>query len=537
MFALIASEDQALVKVTRASKQAMEAAGVSDPIALNGPGDSVQFDTLLNNKIAKDSASCFNVLNEYVNYRGDEYIEELYKSFELLSSITTNYLRANAESSDAIRGKFYIQLGNVISLLDIEEIHKFVTEVEPIRIPPSLQPTFNMSVETDGLGTRNQTYIIPDYTNLMALIVILKAVYGPISELISGNPDHLKEHKELQMLDILKLQEIFKHESFQKLKAYVYAIVDRTFDKEKIADVKILSTRLSLESIKESFLARSIFGKIITLNQLADPTDSDIVKSIYRDINSKIKNSGGPAEAIRNKSRPSDSEDKSDEQESVVESYRIATEVPPGISEEFNWATDTVDKIVAQMKHVNQILNPDDIATGMRMASRFGPGDITHTHLNIIAPLFKTLLHPDALKYLRLNNILNLIAVGYGILRAYNVLPLAYLLVSKREIGDMDELSISTNISNAKVKGYREDELATYYSSRDKSTKGEIGDLVILRWVNSNYLEIYKHTWIPPVELNIGIKDMLTSTLRNTLVDMLIENERRIINGGISVSL
>lgn len=528
MFIIQSSNVQALVRVFRASSQAMQDAGVKDFSLLSQPGDVVQFDTLLSNKVARDAIGCFSVLNRYVHYRGDEYIEQLFREYEIISSITLNYLRANEQAADALKTKFTHQLDKIVEVLDIDNIHHYLTKVEGIKIPSGVNENFNVNMVTDGTGTREQTYIRDDYEWLMALMVILKAIYGPVAELISGNPDHLKEFKDLQMLDLLKLQEIYQHHSFKKLRSYVTAVVDRAFDKEKVSDVRILSTKLSLDAIRESYLAKSLFTKIIVIDQAEQDDKKNIVTHIFKDVNSNIKNGGSSGGDIKHKSRPSDSEERNDpEQESVIESYRIATEVPPGIQEEFNWATDTVDKILNQLPHLND-LKPEDIKTGMSLASSLAPGDISNLHLSIMAAIFKPILYPKALKYLRYQQILNLVAVAYATFKAYNVAPLAYIIVSKKELTDNMQMDMFTNISATKAKGYREDELSKFYPMREKTPNGEEGNLDILRWINSMYKEIFKHTWLIPTSLNIGIKDMLVPTMRNILVDYIVENERRI---------
>ena len=528
MFVLQANTDQALGRVFRASSTAMRDAGVTDYTLLSQPGDVVQFDTLLNSKAARESGNCFSVLNKYCKYRGDDFIEQLFKEYEVMSSITLNYLRANDSAADAIKTKFINQLDNITALLDIDAIYNFMMNVEGIHIPPGVNDTFNNNMLTDGTGTREQTYIRSDYEWLMPLIVVLKAIYGPVAELITGNPDHLKEHKELQMLDILKMQEIYQHHAFKKLRQYVYAVVDRAFEKEKVVDLRILSNRLSLDAIRENYLSRSLFGKIILMDQEEKDDRRNIVTYIFKEVNSNIKSGSGGDGNIRHKTRPSDSEERNDpEQESVIESYRIATEVPPGIQEEFNWATSTVDRILHQLPHLKDI-NESDVKQGMRLAATLAPGDISNLHISLMSAIFKPMIFPKALKYLRYTQILNLVAVAYATFKLYGIDPLAYVIVSKRELADGSQMDMFTNISATKAKGYREDELAKYYSMRERTNNGDEGPLDILRWINATYKEIFKYTWIIPSELNMGVKDMLVPTLRNLLVDYIIENERRI---------
>lgn len=529
------ANDYTGIKVYRNTESALKAEGVTSFEQLQEPGNSIRFDTLMNVKTGKEATEAFNVLNGYVKYRGDSFIEELYRAYEIISSLTQAYLIAPESQADAIRNKFVIQLGNIIRLLDIDEIHKYITTVKPIPIPPNLKANFNTALETDGLGTRDQTYIVEDYVWLMALIVIFKATYGPLAEFIHGNPDHLKEYKEIQMLDLLKQQAIYKHISFQKLKAYISAIVDRTFEKDKITDIRIISSRLSLEMIKEFYLSKGIFGKIITMNQMEDTEKFDIVKYLYKDVNSKIRNPGAGNDAIRSKNKPTESSTELEDKESVIESYRISTEIPPGMAVEFNWAVGSGEFIVKQLpKGIKDHLDPNDIKLGLEIASRFLPNEVTKTHMMLFGTIFKRILDCRGIDYLQLDNVKNMIGIGFAVLKSYGLLPLAYLLVSKRIAGNNGgSIDFSLNINSTKAKGYREDELEELYPFKHQEVKGKeviLGDLKVLDWVHAIYLEIFKYNWQPPVELKIGIRDMLVPTLRNCLIDFLIINERK-VNG------
>ena len=522
------------VYVVRATSDALKAANVTDYENIKLPGYNIIFNTELKIKNARESLVAFNLLNEYVHWRGDEYIEELYRGYEKLYNLSLEYTMANDKDSDAIKSNFCMQLTNVINLLDINMIHKYITEVHRLVKPVIIKDEFDMQVETDGLGTKNQTYITEEYYWLMALITIFKATYGPLAQLVYGSSDNAKKHPELQMLDILRQQPLAKHFSFIKLRVYVATIVEKTFDKDKIGDHRVLSTQLSRDVIPMYYLSKAMFSKMIVLDQLEDPnaSDFDIVRYLYRDVNSKIKNdSGNSSEAIRNKNKPNEAEVDGEDKESVIESYRIATDVPPGIAVEMNWATKTVDRILKQLPmKVREVITDDNLRMCIQLSGTFTPDAITNIHLTILGTLFKSIIDPRGLKYLQAVSIYNMIAIGYAILVGIDNKPLAYMLVSRRTASLEDStMNIASNLNAAKAKGYRDEELSKLYPERYiDSTKGDEkpGDLVILDWVSNRYIEMNKYNWITPSILGVGVKDILISTLKNKLVDFLIDNEQ-----------
>lgn len=531
------------IYVVRATKEKLKEAN-GNLREIKDPGYLTVFNTELGVRNVKEIDRAFSVLNNYVQWRGDEYIEKLYREYETISNLANDYTIASDVESDAIKAKFTIELTKIIDMLDSNSIYDFISVVQPLEIPAVIKSEFDTTMVTDGVGSRDQTYIEEDYKQLMVLIVIFKAITGPLAQMIFSTDDGSKKMPDLQMLDMIRQQPIAQGAGFKKLAAYVRSTVEKVFDKEKTGESKVLSFQLPREEIPMYYLAKIIFNKILLMDQ-ADSTNKDIVRQIYGTISSGIKSIGNSNDTIRNKNKPSESETETEDKESVIESYRLATDVTPGIAEELNWATETVDKILKQLPpKVRELCTDDNIKLGMSLAATFTPDKITNTHINILGPIFKNIIDPRGLLYLKANSIFNLIAVGYAILIGMKAFPLAYALVSKRISGmEADSVHyIATNINSTKAKGYREEELEKYYPSRkvvvgkrseddsksDKSDQQEYpGDLVILDWVSSMGLEINKYNWLVPSILNVGVKDIIVSTISNVLIDFLIENEQR----------
>ena len=403
------------IYVVRATKEKLKEAN-GNLREIKDPGYLTVFNTELGVRNVKEIDRAFSVLNNYVQWRGDEYIEKLYREYETISNLANDYTIASDVESDAIKAKFTIELTKIIDMLDSNSIYDFISVVQPLEIPAVIKSEFDTTMVTDGVGSRDQTYIEEDYKQLMVLIVIFKAITGPLAQIIFSTDDGSKKMPDLQMLDMIRQQPIAQGAGFKKLVAYVRSTVEKVFDKEKTGESKVLSFQLPREEIPMYYLAKIIFNKILLMDQ-ADSTNKDIVRQIYGTISSGIKSIGNSKDTIRNKDKPSESETETEDKESVIESYRLATDVTPGIAEELNWATETVDKILKQLPHkVRELCTDDNIKLGMSLAATFTPDKITNTHINILGPIFKNIIDPRGLLYLKANSIFNLIAVGYAIL-------------------------------------------------------------------------------------------------------------------------
>ena len=243
------------IYVVRATKEKLKEAN-GNLREIKDPGYLTVFNTELGVRNVKEIDRAFSVLNNYVQWRGDEYIEKLYREYETISNLANDYTIASDAESDAIKAKFTIELTKIIDMLDSNSIYDFISVVQPLEIPAVIKSEFDTTMVTDGVGSRDQTYIEEDYKQLMVLIVIFKAITGPLAQMIFSTDDGSKKMPDLQMLDMIRQQPIAQGAGFKKLVAYVRSTVEKVFDKEKTGESKVLSFQLPREEIPMYYLAR-----------------------------------------------------------------------------------------------------------------------------------------------------------------------------------------------------------------------------------------------------------------------------------------
>ena len=171
------------IYVVRATKEKLKEAN-GNLREIKDPGYLTVFNTELGVRNVKEIDRAFSVLNNYVQWRGDEYIEKLYREYETISNLANDYTIASDVESDAIKAKFTIELTKIIDMLDSNSIYDFISVVQPLEIPAVIKSEFDTTMVTDGVGSRDQTYIEEDYKQLMVLIVIFKAITGPLAQMI-----------------------------------------------------------------------------------------------------------------------------------------------------------------------------------------------------------------------------------------------------------------------------------------------------------------------------------------------------------------
>lgn len=463
--------------------------------------------------LAKEES--YNIVNEIIQYKGDDFLEELFSKYERILTLITAY--KFKEDEENMR-KIKRLLANLITFIDTDFIHEYITKIKPISIPSRLPENFDKQNEIDGIGSEDQTYTKSSYLDLITLIIIMKFIYPLIEEIFKCLEDNKRNFLNMQMLDFLKEFSICQLPGFIKLQKYINKILSGIPDDE--INIKVLTIKLSENLIPVHYLSELLFGKMI----FSDLEDGEkIVTSIYGDIQTKLKNNGDSANRIRNKTKPRESEDSNVDKGSVMESFRQSTKVTKGKQTELNFVTGNMDILLKQRKFD---IDLNDVDYAVKTLKDFQKEDLSIIHLNLLSCFTTWVYSAKGLKYTEFEPIKNLLAVSYAILKKVKCEPIAYIMLSKKILRlEDEEFDIHLNFETNQIKGYREDELINLCSIKriisERNKKGEIKyEYVILSWINDTAEAIKGTKWIPPI--GVSVSDILVPDLKSKLADALI---------------
>lgn len=458
---------------------------------------------------------CYDIVNEIIAYKGDEFLEELYERYERILTLIASYRFKDDEES---MRKIKRLLAGLIAFINTDFIYEYISKIKPIEIPARLPDSFDKQNEIDGIGSEDQTYTKKCYLDLVTLIIIMKFIYPIIEEIFKCLEDNKKNFLSMQMLDFLREFNICQLPGFIKLQKYINKILSGIPDDE--INIKVLTIKLSENLIPVHYLSELLFGKMI----FSDLEDGEkIVTSIYGDIQTKLKNNGDSANRIRNKTKPRESEDSNVDKGSVMESFRQSTKVTKGKQTELNFVTGDMDILLKQKKFD---IDLEDVNYALKALEDFKKEDLSVIHLNLLSFLTTWVYSAKGLKYTEFEPIKNLLAVSYAILKKVKCDSIAYILLSKKIFRVEDEtFDMNVTFENKQIKEYREDELIAICSIKriiaERNKKGDIKyEYVIKPWVNDMAEAIKGTKWIPPI--GVSISDIIVSDLKSRIIDALI---------------
>jgi len=468
----------------------------------------------------------FLLLNAYLDYKGDEFKKKLMNQYIKTEDILIGLI--NRKDINPLP----VEIAHpILDMFDYNDVLYFVSEVYKVQPPEGLKTEFNTTIETDGDGTRAQTYLKTDYLELAALITILKTVLGPI-----GHFSQLKHalingvNKEYILFNFIVTHRIFETPPMQKLYAFTKTLVDIAFKNEEVASIRVIERRIAREEMPLYILASAIFARIIT-NSVVDDKDGDnVITKIHVFITNKLNVRKDVSSAIRNKQALSSSDGSEGDRDSIVESYRVVTALSVGDVVEMEWSVEDIDIVMSQL---NIDVDKNIVNDAIIHNKIFLEKSITQAQLVILCYIFKDVLDPRSLKHLSNVHINNLLSVGFAYLWRLDCKYLAILLNSLADDSvDDDVFVINSSTNRSRLSKEIKDELNVYYPYTrviNKETTANVAEEAINLLSNL----IYSTKWLPIVGEKYALEvaesrsmlKIVPNNLKILLAEMIIKIE------------
>lgn len=477
--------------------------------------------------------SVFNLVNNYVNYKGDEYKRDLFRLLkESLDNIMdTGYSQGIIdEDTNDVPKAIVKDLFDFLSLEDMTNYVKNVIKVKPLDV---LLDEFDENMKRDGKGTRNQTYLKDDYLNFIALSMYFKISVLPV--LLFGNikQGYLnKINKEYMLLHFYKGYPIFKSEPIIKIVNWVNELIEKHSDEPNLIDSFVFSYGIPKMEMVNYILAIILFQRVFSYNYLTDGTEVNIINKIYKFVSDKLKQRHSATNGVTNKDllRNREGEDP----ESILESYRVVSNLSYGYIEEFLWATKDIDHIIKQLPEEQRKHTDVKLAKNIKDQIRdMANEEITDLQIFILTAIFKTIIDSRAIYYLGIDNIINLIAVAFTYLWSIGNKSLALLIVSKKISREENVTTVSSIVNKERVSKDLKEELDILFPYQlphaDEHKNLALESIIDLS------TEFYKDSWLPLcnktyTEQGLTISNNINDeNIRLELVKFVITNEKIIL--------
>lgn len=480
-----------------------------------------------------DESSFFFLLNAYLDYKGDAFkqllFEELRKSLEYIDTVLIFRKSLTPHPVEIVNG--------ILDLFDMEDVFNFLKNIYRLPPPSNLQEEFNSMIEKDARGTRIQTFLKDDYLQLASLVLIIKASIAPVYMFGYAKKDDLgTTNREYVLAHLYRKHKIHSSAPMQKLLGWIEKLIEQTKQGKETEDVRSIEKMLPRSEIPYYILGVILIQRVATATLIHDNATENIVTNIYNYVNSKLKNNADVSKSIRNKTVLSDVDGDGEDNESLIESYRSQDKISMAAIVEFNWSVNSVERIISMMpESQRQCINPDVLEDAKVFCKKLLDADLDTTHISILAIIFKMIINPKSLDYIKIENIYNLIVVGFAYLWGLECKNMALLLVSVVASSSSDEMIINSTTNKSRIPKEIKDELDILFPYK-RIVNDEVSVNVVEESINSLSSDIYSKRWIPVaydkyIELTLGdlnLQKLITSELKIIIPEFIIKNERRI---------
>lgn len=496
-------------------------------VSHNGQKLEFQIETLINRRlrIDLDPKNIFVILNKYLDYKGDEFKEELFRRL-----VDVNDVILSTIVQPTLEPLPLEITHNILDMFDLQDVYNFIIESKIIKAPDILADEFDEKIIINDEGSREQTYLKKDYLELVALLTILKATLGPIGQYAAIKDSLIpQEYKEFILLNFYSTHPIYHTPPFVKLLEYIKKLVDISLLNEEESSIRVIEKIISKSDLPEYVLGNVLFQRFLLhseLNDVSGNKDKNLVNILYNFVKSKIKLKDISNSSIRLKKQVFI--DSDNESESVLESYRVPTDITIGYNEEFKFVFNNIEHLM----YGKGIQNTNLVYRIREMLDRNETGEIPLINIKLAAVILKNVIDVRAVDYVDINGVKNAIAVAAVWLIEHNFPYLAKILTSYKIKEDIHRLNISVR---SKLDKEIREELDNLFLQRGLKSSGKISyqnylkeflDQLAVEYSRMNLVTALDKDLLEELRLNADRIVELDPEIKNIIGRFFIELER-----------
>jgi len=465
----------------------------------------------------------FELLNGYLDYKGNDF-----KTLLFMAILDGEYFIEEASLQRGLDVMPTTQLNKILDMFVLDDVIYYIRELAKVIPPENLKPGFDPRIESDGLGTRAQTYIQQDYYELAALTLPIKAIIGLLGQYAIRKGGCIAPiHKEYVLYSSFAKHVITKYIAVSKLRAWIDILVNINIQTSDMASITVIEKQIPSSELPTYILAVVLIQKLSIAAIVTDTRERNVITRIYNYIINKLKTKGGPSTKIRDKTPKADVDSSSGDKESVIEAYRVVADVTMGAEVELSWYAGDINMLIRDIgRPVNMALLSEVLAVNQC----FRTIPISKEQVTIVGYMFKRILDPRALDYIDINGIINLISVGFTVLWGSGHRELAMLLIAKPLMADSNDviINITPNIRLLPEYKLRLAELYPYEKQLNKTKTVSVVEAA----VTDLTCDIFAIKWLPNmpkccIDEHFGDNPVkiLPANFKNLLVKLIIELE------------
>jgi len=506
--------------------------GLAIHIEYDGQYVEFEISTLITKRNKEDlnENDQFLLLNSYLDYRGNKFKKELMSKY--LEIDDTLIAIINRKDISPLP---YSIAHSILDMVDYNQMLHFVKEVYKISPPQDLMDVFDPKIESNGDGTRAQTYTKEDYLELAALVTTLKTILGPVAHFAYIKNAQLSNlNKEYVLFNYITTHPIYKTNAMKKLYDFIVKKLEKKNSKEgpTSSNIQIIEKRIPESEMPVYVLSTVIYNRLIIGSIIKDVPHNNIITKLNTYVSNKISSRRDLSSAIRNKQPMSDDSGGTDNKESIIEAFRVISKLPAGWIVELNNAVPDMLTMIRQLPvEIDMSIVEDMYITNKIFLER----DISKEQRILLGYIFKSIIDPRSIEYITRENIVKMLTIGFAYLWALDLKYMAILLCSIAEEEKDDVISINSSVNRSRLTADIKEELGYLYPYTrviNATTSANLAEEAI----NSVANDIYDTKWLTIVDSkytndvvdNRSQLKMVPSDLKIKLAELIIKLEKMI---------
>lgn len=495
------------------------------------------------------------LINRYVDYKGDEFKNKLFEAY----TVFYDYLE-NVEIVNLLPGKKNKVLDyflDILDLLDYEDIRLFLVNHVQIEPPKDLKEVFNMQDNIDGVCSKEQTFLKEDYIQLVTVIVIVKATYFLLALYSSkiGGTMNMSTRDYSLFKFYQRSDKFFYSPGMVKLLQFTEKLIETKTPSDEEKNIRIIDKVISDDEMSIFNLAQIVFQKLTLADVVNDTKDVNIVTMLYTFLTNKLRETGN-TNKIREKVISGGGEYEMDA-DSYVENHRAVQETLQSDIVHINYATDSMEKILIQLSPEMRelitkpvvILNRSYTLEELRKEFEYyRDTNIPVNIFRILEIIFKGMLDPRAIEHLELDNILCMLTISFAYLWNLDFRELAIFMGSANIRREDNFLSINVTSGKTRIDKEIMNKLIEIFPTTKTVSKTNSSDFKdedefeIKRWIENFGNDFYKSDWYfvlgEEMAKLLGLDDKNVSVpedIKVIIANFLIKNEDIVYRAPVSM--
>lgn len=246
-------------------------------------------------------------------------------------------------------------VNDIVNMHDTNEFERWVRHHGEIWIPSDMATEYTFNHERPG--SREQTYLVPDYWELAIELLLVRTIVPIIGEFVDATKAQSGAvFRDLNAYYLIKKTSIDTSPAMERLKAYVAKNVKKDVD-----NTRSFINGIGSDMLQTNLIATIIIRALSVASMTKEPTNTNLIQIAFRALGNKQSQSDSHQNKVSPKDNPNENDD-SEDSSSRAEKYKNKAPIPPGEITALEKYTEYTHEIAARLLLKNELTKEESDA-------------------------------------------------------------------------------------------------------------------------------------------------------------------------------